>query len=86
MVLSDWLCARLEADIKRLMADLQCLLSDWLCARLEADIKRLKADLQLSRNTEQELKTQIGALSMTDRATKNELYQLRQDNESLQSK
>ena len=55
-------------------------------SRLEADIKRLKADLQSSRNCEQELRSQINNLMMGDKSTKSELYQLRQDNESLQQK
>ena len=54
--------------------------------RLESDIKRLKADLQSSRNCEQELRSQINNLMMGDKSTKSELYQLRQDNESLQQK
>ena len=54
--------------------------------RLEADIKRLKADLQSSRATEQELRSQINSLSISERATKLELSQLRQDNDSLQAK
>jgi len=54
--------------------------------RLESDIKRLQSDLQLSRNTEQELRSQINNLSTNDRLTKSELTQLRQDNENLQSK
>ncbi len=57
-----------------------------VCCRLEADIKRLKADLQSSRNCEQELRSQISNLMVGDKSTKSELYQLRQDNESLQQK
>ena len=60
--------------------------SFWKCFRLESDIKRLKADLQSSRNCEQELRSQINNLMSGDKATKSELYQLRQDNESLQQK
>lgn len=55
-------------------------------ARLEADIRRLKTELQSSRCTEQELRSQISTLSISDRSAKNELYQLRQENDSLQSK
>jgi len=57
-----------------------------LVPRLEADIKRLKADLQSSRNCEQELRSQINSLVVADKSTKSELFQLRQDNESLQTK
>ena len=58
----------------------------YLSVRLELDIKRLKSDLQLSRNTEQELRSQIAVLSASDKMSKSELNQLRQDNENLQSK
>uniref|UniRef100_A0A8C9TQ28 Macoilin 1 n=1 Tax=Scleropages formosus TaxID=113540 RepID=A0A8C9TQ28_SCLFO len=54
--------------------------------RLEQDIKKLKADLQASRQVEQELRSQIGSLSSTERSVRSELAQLRQDNELLQSK
>lgn len=54
--------------------------------RMESEIKRIKAELQSSRNTEQELRCQINSLTSTDRVNKNEVYQLRQDNESLQTK
>ena len=58
-------------------------------SRLEADIKRLKADLQASRQTEQELRSQIQSLvskrSEEDRM-KSQLEQLQQDNENLQTK
>ena len=57
-----------------------------VCSKLEADVKRLKSDLQSSRCLEQELRSQIASLSFSDRTTKSELYQLRQENESLQSK
>jgi len=56
------------------------------CSRLEADVKRLKSELQSSRCLEQELRSQIASLSFSDRTTKSELYQLRQENENLQSK
>ena len=49
-------------------------------------MKRLKSELQSSRCLEQELRSQIASLSFSDRTTKSELYQLRQENESLQSK
>jgi hypothetical protein len=54
--------------------------------RLELDAKRAKAELQSSRNTEQELRCQINSLIAADKATKSEIHQLRQDNESLQVK
>ena len=54
--------------------------------RLEGDVKRLKADLQSSRNCEQELRSQMNNLVIGDKALKSELYQLQQDNESLQTK
>uniref|UniRef100_A0A224Z3P4 Macoilin n=1 Tax=Rhipicephalus zambeziensis TaxID=60191 RepID=A0A224Z3P4_9ACAR len=54
--------------------------------RLEADVKRLKTDLQASRQTEQELRSQLHSLSAGERSVKNELLQLQQDNESLQNK
>jgi len=57
-----------------------------VCSKLEADVKRLKSELQSSRCLEQELRSQIASLSFSDRTAKSELYQLRQENESLQSK
>ncbi|XP_060570217.1 macoilin-like [Ruditapes philippinarum] len=54
--------------------------------RLENDVKRLKTDLQISRNTEQELKSQINSFICSDKNTRSELYQLQQDNENLQNK
>ena len=54
--------------------------------RLEGDVKRLKADLQSSRNCEQELRSQMNNLVIGDKALRSELYQLQQDNESLQTK
>lgn len=54
--------------------------------RLENDCKRLKTDLQISRNTEQELKSQLNSLILSDKNTRSELYQLQQDNENLQNK
>ncbi|XP_004705404.3 macoilin isoform X2 [Echinops telfairi] len=54
--------------------------------RLEQDIKKLKADLQASRQVEQELRSQIGSLSSTERGIRTEMGQLRQENELLQNK
>ena len=57
-----------------------------LCFRLENDIKRLKADLQMSRNTEQEVRSQMNSYILDDKNCRSELYQLQQDNEDLQNK
>ncbi|KAG8189874.1 hypothetical protein JTE90_023380 [Oedothorax gibbosus] len=54
--------------------------------RLEADIKRLKADLQSSRQSEQDLRSQVHSISVGERSVKSELLQLQQDNESMQHK
>ncbi|CAE1300529.1 Macoilin,Macoilin-2,Macoilin-1 [Acanthosepion pharaonis] len=59
---------------------------DEIIGRLENDVKRLKADLQSSRNTEQELRTQIANMSISEKSMRSELYQLQQDNENLQNK
>lgn len=54
--------------------------------RLESDIKRLKTDLQMSRNTEQEVRSQMNSYLLDDKNCRSELYQLQQDNENLQNK
>ncbi|XP_007238635.2 macoilin-2 isoform X2 [Astyanax mexicanus] len=54
--------------------------------RLEQDIKKLKADLQASRQTEQDLRSQLGSLGSSERSIRTELSQLRQENELLQNK
>ncbi|CAH2222406.1 macoilin [Pelobates cultripes] len=54
--------------------------------RLEQDVKKLKADLQGSRQIEQDLRSQIGVLTSTERGIRNEMGQLRQENELLQNK
>ncbi|XP_048860661.1 macoilin-2 [Brienomyrus brachyistius] len=54
--------------------------------RLEQDVKKLKAELQASRQSEQELRTQMGAVSSAERGARAELTQLRHDNELLQNK
>lgn len=59
---------------------------DEFCSRLEADIKRLKSDLQQSRQTEQDLRSQISNLIAGDKNARVELSQLKQDNDELQSK
>lgn len=58
----------------------------FLYSRLEQDIKKLKADLQASRQIEQELRSQIGSLTSTERGIRSEIGQLRQENELLQNK
>ncbi|ESN89860.1 hypothetical protein HELRODRAFT_91322, partial [Helobdella robusta] len=55
-------------------------------SRLEADVKRMRCELQISKNVESELRSQISNLSATEKSSKAELNQLRQDNESLQAK
>lgn len=57
-----------------------------VCRKLEADVKRLKSDLQASRQTEQELRSQINTLLSGERQTKGDLQQLQHDNDQLQSK
>ena len=58
----------------------------FLISRLEADVKRLKADLQSSRNTENDMRSQLNSKSSEDRQRKVTLAQLQQDNEALQTK
>lgn len=59
---------------------------DEVIARLESDIRRLKGELASSRQAEQELRVQVGSLVLGDKAQRAELQQLRQDNDSLQTK
>ena len=54
--------------------------------RLEAECKRLKAEVQSSRNCEQDLRSQINNLVSGDKSIKSEILQLRQNNESLQTR
>ncbi|XP_020387470.2 macoilin-like [Rhincodon typus] len=54
--------------------------------RLEHDIKKLKADLQTSRQSEQELRSQINLLTNSKQKIRSELVQLRQENELLQTR
>ncbi|XP_026885011.2 macoilin-2 [Electrophorus electricus] len=54
--------------------------------RLEQDVKKLKADLQASRQTEQDLRGQLGSLGNAERSVRVELSQLRHENELLQNK
>lgn len=53
---------------------------------LESDIEKLKAELRASRAREQDLRHQIQQLSTSDKSVKNELQQLRQNNEQLQTR
>ncbi|RZF43465.1 hypothetical protein LSTR_LSTR001726 [Laodelphax striatellus] len=59
---------------------------DEYCLRLEAEVKRLKLDLHSSRQTEQELRSQVNSLLSSEKVNKNEVCQLHLDNEELQSK
>ena len=49
-------------------------------------MKRLKIDLQASRQTEQDLRTQINNLIFGEKSIKSELLHLQQDNDDLQTK
>lgn len=53
---------------------------------MEADIKRLKADLHSSKQSEQELRSQVNNLVSGEKSVKNTLSQLQADNDALQSK
>jgi len=53
---------------------------------LEAEIKRLKADLHSSKQSEQELRSQVNNLISGEKSVKNTLSQLQADNDALQSK
>jgi len=75
---------RLEADIKRLKADLQVLIrilgqSIW-CMRSSISF------LQASRQSEAELRSQLSQHASGERAIRAELSQVQQDNDSLQAK
>ena len=61
-------------------------LKDDYVLRLEAEIKKMKQDLHASRQTEQELRSQINTLSIEDRDVRAEISQLMLDNENLQTK
>ncbi|XP_037080766.1 macoilin-1-like [Pollicipes pollicipes] len=54
--------------------------------KLELDVKRLRADLNSSRQTEQELRSQVSNLVIQERNARNQLQLLQLDNDSLQSK
>ncbi|KAL3881423.1 hypothetical protein ACJMK2_027867 [Sinanodonta woodiana] len=59
---------------------------DEFISRLESDVKKLKADLQLSRNSEQELRSQLTGFVVNEKSMRSEIYQLQQDNDNLQNK
>lgn len=59
---------------------------DDYCQRLEADVKRLKIDLQSSRQTEQDLRSQITTHQLAEKSLRCELAQCQKDNEELQAK
>jgi len=54
--------------------------------KLELDVKRLRADLNSSRQTEQELRSQVSNLAVQERNARNQLQLLQLDNDQLQSK
>ena len=56
------------------------------CVRLELDVKRLRADLNSSRQTEQELRSQVSNLAIQERNARNQLQLLQLENDSLQAK
>lgn len=53
---------------------------------LESDIEKLKIELRSSRTREQDLRRQLNDLLTSDKSSKNELQQYRQQNEQLQTK
>ncbi|XP_063984203.1 macoilin-1 [Diachasmimorpha longicaudata] len=57
-----------------------------ICRKLESDVKKLKSDLQSSRQTEQELRSQVNTLLSSERQSKGDIQQLQHDNDQLQSK
>ncbi|KAK3924044.1 Macoilin-1 [Frankliniella fusca] len=59
---------------------------DDYCQRLEADVKRLKIDLQSSRQTEQDLRSQVTTHQLAEKSIRCELAQCQKDNEELQAK
>ncbi|XP_049831279.1 macoilin [Schistocerca gregaria] len=77
---------KVNRDVNRENAEGSVSCKDEYYARLEADVRRFKVDLQLSRQVEQELRSQISTLVSGEQSVKNELSQLQQDNDNLQSK
>ncbi|XP_008555563.1 macoilin-1 isoform X1 [Microplitis demolitor] len=57
-----------------------------ICRKLESDVKRLKSDLQSSRQSEQDLRSQINILLTGERQAKGDMQQLQHDNDQLQNK
>lgn len=53
---------------------------------MESDIDKLKMELRASRQREQDSRSQIQDLVVADKSVKNELQQLRQNNEQLQTR
>lgn len=53
---------------------------------MEADVKRLKIDLQSSRQTEQDLRSQLASVASCERSVKGELTQLQHHNDDLQTR
>lgn len=54
--------------------------------RLEMDAKRLRTDLQSSRQSEQELRLQVAALTTTEKVSRGELLAMQREVEELQNK
>ncbi|KAL3274663.1 hypothetical protein HHI36_016043 [Cryptolaemus montrouzieri] len=54
--------------------------------RLETDVKRLRSDLHSSRNSEQELRLQVAALTTADKVSKGEISALQREVEELQQR
>lgn len=77
---------RLEADIKRLKADLQVCLYATNCLCLYVYFIGSFIVLQASRQSEAELRSQLSQHTAGERAIRAELAQLQQDNDSLQAK
>ncbi|XP_055346255.1 macoilin-like isoform X2 [Paramacrobiotus metropolitanus] len=59
---------------------------DVYLSKLENDVKRLRSDLQISRQLEQELRSQISTLQSGDKSARTDLTKVQQENESLQQR
>ncbi|KAK6628136.1 hypothetical protein RUM44_010619 [Polyplax serrata] len=66
--------------------DANLTVKDDCLQRLEADVKRLKIDLQVSRQLENDLRTQLANANSCERSVKNELTQLQHHNDDLQTR
>lgn len=55
-------------------------------SKLEGDLKRLRVDLQLSRQIEQDLKSQMATLTSSDKSIRSEMAKLQTDNDLLQQR